>query len=60
MGILIGIYIVVVFFGVLKGLKKENIKEVIEKGKDFVEEFVEGKKDMIELEVKDVFEKLEN
>lgn len=66
-GTLIGTYIAAAFFGASKGLKKENIKEAIEKGKDFVEELAEGKKDTIEslpadrqVEAKDVPEKLEN
>jgi len=58
-GTLIGTYIAAAFFGASKGLQKENIKEAIEKGKDFVEELAEGKKDTIEVEAKEVPEKLE-
>ncbi|MEZ4874643.1 MAG: hypothetical protein R2793_04160 [Flavobacteriaceae bacterium] len=59
-GTLLGTYIAAGFFVASKGLKKENIKDVIEKGKDFVEELAEGKKDTIEVEAKEVTEKLEN
>jgi len=58
-GTLIGTYIAAAFFGASKGLQKESIKEAIEKGKDFVEELAEGKKDTIEVEAKEVPEKLE-
>ncbi|WP_255571334.1 hypothetical protein [Halomarinibacterium sedimenti] len=58
-GTLIGTYVAAAFFGASKGLQKENIKEAIEKGKDFVEELAEDKKDTIEVEAKEVPEKLE-
>lgn len=59
-GTLIGTYVAAGFFGASKGLKKENIQEAFEKGKDFVEELAEGKKDTVEVEAKPEPEKLKN
>ncbi|MEM7085546.1 MAG: hypothetical protein AAF489_05145 [Bacteroidota bacterium] len=58
-GTLAGTYIASMFFAGKKGLKKENIKKVIEKGKDFVEELTEGEENVIEVEATEVAEKLE-
>jgi len=58
-GTLIGTYIASAFFATAKGLKKENLKSAIEKGKDYVEELVEGDQTTIEVEATEVPEKLE-
>ena len=58
-GTLIGTYIASMFFATSKGLKKENIGRVIEKGKDFIEELTEGDKNTIEVEATDIPEKIE-
>jgi hypothetical protein len=58
-GTLAGTYIASMFFATSKGLKKENIKKVIEKGKDFVEELTQGEENIIEVEATEVPEKLE-
>ena len=58
-GTLAGTYIASMFFATSKGLKKENIGKVIEKGKDFIEELTEGDQQTIEVEATEVPEKLE-
>jgi glucan phosphoethanolaminetransferase (alkaline phosphatase superfamily) len=58
-GTLIGTYVASMFFATSKGLKKENLKKVIEKGKDFIEELTEGDQNTIEVEATEVPEKLE-
>jgi len=58
-GTLAGTYIASLFFATKKGLNKESIKKVIEKGKDFVEELTEGEENSIEVEATEVPEKLE-
>ena len=58
-GTLIGTYIASMFFATSKGLKKENIGKVIEKGKEFIEELTDGEENIIEVEATDVPEKIE-
>jgi len=58
-GTLAGTYIASMFFAGKKGLKKDNLKKVIEKGKDFVEELTAGEENTIEVEATEVPEKLE-
>lgn len=58
-GTLIGTYVASLFFATSKGLKKDNLKKVIEKGKDFIEELTDGDENTIEVEATEVPEKLE-
>lgn len=58
-GTLIGTYIASMFFATSKGLKKENIGKVIQKGKEFIEELTEGDENTIEVEATDIPEKIE-
>jgi len=59
-GTLIGTYVASMFFATSKGLKKENIGKVIEKGKEFIEELTEGDVNTIEVEATDIPEEIES